>query len=170
MAAEGGNSRPVQRLMGTRKCLTLLPPLLAQKEPESNSGKTVLRGTGWPSSQSAGFLNEVIIPCPNNLFLDYQPSMWWAVWAWTRWHKKRIHGPFQTGQNAGILVAGCRSKFIYFCLLRRGRVKHCIFHLEMHNFLLLGFCQTLRFSRVKIIISYNFCTHVSLLVISWPGV
>ena len=35
-------TRPVQRLMGTRKCLTLPPLLLVQKEAGSNSGKMVL--------------------------------------------------------------------------------------------------------------------------------
>ena len=45
----------------------------------------VLWDTSTPSSRSAGFPNKVTIPCLNNSI--YWPVMWWAVWAWTQYHK-----------------------------------------------------------------------------------
>ena len=50
------------------------PTLFYKISLNSNSGKTVLWNTG-PSSQSAGFLNKVAIPCPKPHFLTY----WLAV-------------------------------------------------------------------------------------------
>jgi len=35
-----------------------------------NSGKIVLWNTSQPSSQSGGFLNKVVIPCPQNSSLN----------------------------------------------------------------------------------------------------
>ena len=49
------------RLIGTRKCLTLLPFLLVQKEPQA---RWFFRGK--PPSWFAGFLNKVAISCLNN--------------------------------------------------------------------------------------------------------
>ena len=75
-------THPLQRLMGTRKCLTYSPPLLVEKKSSSvaqshptlcltsNSGKLDLwdMSPAWP--RPAGFSSQVLISCPSNSSLD----------------------------------------------------------------------------------------------------
>ena len=48
---------------------------------------------------------------------------------------------------AGKLMVG---KFNYPGLLRRGRLKHKFSNQEMHDYVLLGFCQRLRFQGLRL--------------------
>ena len=47
-----------------------LSPFWYKRSLNSNLVNTVLQDTGPPSSQSAGFLNKVNVPCPNNFSLN----------------------------------------------------------------------------------------------------
>ena len=50
-----------------------LSPFWYKRSLNSKLVNTVLQDTGPPSSQSAGFLNKVNVPCPSNFSLNLMP-------------------------------------------------------------------------------------------------
>ena len=69
----GRNYRiPFGGCTGARTRLTVNPhPPLVYEQTESNSGKMVFWDRGPPPSQSAGFLNKVTIPLPQQIVSQF---------------------------------------------------------------------------------------------------